>query len=637
MFPGEAVTSRLHWSWRIDWLNWLLRFHNLKYKVFLCTSKSILLIFSLQGLRRRLIVMDAKDEVKSRLSVEDVVGQYLELKKAGRNFKGLSPFTSEKTPSFIVSPEKQIWHDFSSNKGGDIFTFVMEMEGVDFREALNILARKAGVEVQQYGDGGKTTALKKRIYEILDLSATYYQKTLVKNPVALDYIVKKRKFNKQTLRDFRLGYAPSNGKALVDFLKKKNYEDSEIKAAGLTSSYRGGLNDMFRGRIMVPLADREGRIIGFTARILKDDNPKAPKYINTPQTLVYDKSRHVFGLHLAKEAIRNSNYSVMVEGNLDVIASHQASVNNVVATAGTALTTHQLIALSRLGNEVRLAFDQDDAGIRATERAISLSQDVDVSLYVIDIPEGKDPDDLIRKDPKLWPKAVDSQQYALDWLLAKYSKEFDLSSAKGKREMTTKFIKVLAALSDTVEQDHYVGELAKITDTSYDAMSAKLTSFNKSKQKSPPKKMISRDIKSGTDEYAYQDNLLAINLCYPDTRNSLRKVKQEYLRTDERRDIYLILKKLGSKSFKEHEHDLHSLENYAKILTLKAQELYGDWSSSDRTIEAIGLARRCEQDNIQKQRKELTEKIRLLEEEGETEQAKELLAQYNDMLKRSNN
>jgi len=576
--------------------------------------------------------MDAKEEVKSRLSVEDVVGQYLELKRAGRNFKGLSPFTSEKTPSFIVSPEKQIWHDFSSNKGGDIFSFVMEMEGVDFREALNILARKAGVEIQQYGDGGKTTALKKKIYGILDLSVQYYQKTLVKNPLALDYVVKKRQFNKQTISDFRLGYAPNKGRVLLDFLKKKGFEESEIKASGLVSSYKGSLNDMFRGRIMVPLADREGQIIGFTARILRDDNPKAPKYINTPQTLVYDKSRHVFGLHLAKEAIRDKQYSVMVEGNLDVISSHQAGVKNVVATAGTALTIQQLTALSRLAKEVRLAFDQDDAGIRATERAITLSQGVDVSLYVIDIPSGKDPDDLIKKDAKLWSRAVESQQYALDWLLSKYTGEFDLNSAEGKREMTSKFIKILSELGDSVEQDHYVGELAKITGTSYGAMSSKLNSYKKAKSTETFKRKIVKDVKSGPDEYAYQDNLLALNLFYPETRTSLRKISKEYLYSEKRREVYEIVEKLGSKQFKEHEHDLHSLENYAKILSLKVQELYGDWSSSDRTIEAIGLARRCEQDNIQKQRKELTEKIRLLEEEGETEQAKKLLSLYNSMI-----
>lgn len=581
--------------------------------------------------------MDAKDEVKARLAVEDVVGQYLELKKAGRSYKALSPFTSEKTPSFIVSPEKQIWHDFSSNKGGDIFTFVMEMEGVDFKEALNILARKAGVEIKQYGDGGKTAALKKVIYEILDISAKYYQQTLVKNKPALEYVVKTREFNKKTIREFRLGYAPNTGEALVQFLKKKKYKESDIRAAGLTSSRGGGLSDMFRGRIMVPLSDREGRIIGFTARLLRD-NPKAPKYINTPQTLVYDKSRHVFGLHQAKEAIRTNGFSVLVEGNLDVISSRQAGVLNVVATAGTAMTTYQLKALGRLGEEVRLAFDQDEAGIRATERAITISQGLGVNLYVIDIPEGKDPDELVRRDPKLWKEAINSQKYALDWLLERYVSQHDMQSAKGKREMTTKFMKLLTELEDTVEQDHYISELAKATDTSYDAVKSKLASTSKEKTTISPKKWIRDKVKvTGPDEYAYQDNLLALNLYYSDTRVSLNKLSSELLVGSDRQKIFELLIQLGNKTFRSHEQELHSLDNYVKILALKAQELYGDWSSSDRTVEAIGLARRAEQDNIQKQRKKLTEEIRLLEERGESRQAKNLLAKYSRMLEEEKN
>ncbi len=394
---------------------------------------------------------------------------------------------------------------------------------------------------------------------------------------------------------------------------------------------------MFRGRIMIPLTDREGRVIGFTARLLAD-NPNAPKYINTPQTLVYDKSRHVFGLHEAKEAIRTSKFSVMVEGNLDVISSHQAGVKNVVATAGTALTTQQLKMLSRLGNEVRLAFDQDAAGIRATERAIEMSQGLEVNLYVIDIPEGKDPDELVRRDPKLWKEAINSQKYALDWLIKRYESQYDVKSAKGKREMTTKFLKILSMLDDSVEQDHYLGELAKATSTSYDAVKSKLANTSKMKSTISPKKRMRSDMqKTGPDQYTYQDNLLAICLYFPEGRVSLKKLSIEFLDGAQRREMFELIQRLGSNPFRSHEQELHSLDNYVKILALKAQELYGDWSSSDRTVEAIGLARRAEQDNIQKQRKELTEKIRLLEESGESERAKKLLAKYSEMLKGERN
>ena len=240
--------------------------------------------------------MDAVEEIKSRLLVEDVVADYVELKRAGRNFKALSPFNSERTPSFMISPEKQIWHDFSSGKGGNMFSFVMEMEGVDFKGALEILARKAGVDLSLYQKGdAKAKQNKDKASAALELATKYYQQTLLKNQEALNYVLKKRRFNRQTLNDFRLGYAPNSTAALVDFLKRRGYEEGILKLAGLTAQRYSGLGDMFRGRITIPLMDQQGSPIGFTARILNDD-PNAPKYINTPQTVLYDKSRHVFGL-----------------------------------------------------------------------------------------------------------------------------------------------------------------------------------------------------------------------------------------------------------------------------------------------------------------------------------------------------
>ncbi|MFZ2166711.1 MAG: DNA primase, partial [Propionibacteriaceae bacterium] len=318
--------------------------------------------------------MDAKEDIRAKLAIEDVIGEYVQLKRAGRNWKGLSPFTAERSPSFVVSPDKQIWHDFSSGRGGDIFGFVMEMEGLDFRQALELLARRAGVDLEQYkqmGSGrGPSARSKERLYSALELAAKFYQAHLTKNQAALEYVLGKRAFTKQTVLTWQLGYSPNNGTALVDFLRSKGYKDAELKLAGLTSqNYRGGLQDMFRGRLQIPLCDATGRVVGFTARLLADD-PKAPKYINTPSTPLYDKSRHVYGLHLAKEAIRKQGFVIMAEGNLDVISSHQAGVSQVVATAGTALTEDHLKTLKRLTGDIRLCFDADKAGLAATERAI---------------------------------------------------------------------------------------------------------------------------------------------------------------------------------------------------------------------------------------------------------------------------
>src|SRR5580704_16299929 len=269
--------------------------------------------------------MDAVEDIKSRLAIEDVIGEYVQLKRAGRNFKGLSPFTSEKTASFMVSPEKAIWHDFSTGKGGNIFSFVMEMEGLDFKGALELLARQAGVDLEQYQHRGQNNGPDKaRLQNVLELSAKFYQRHFTQHQLAFNYVLRQRKFTRETVLTWRIGYAPMSGNALTDFLRSKGFNETEMIQAGVTVRRSQGVVDMFRDRLMIPLQDSFGTVIGFTARQLSD-NPNAPKYINTPHTVLYDKSRHVFGLHLAKEAIRKNSFAVITEGNLDVIASHQAS------------------------------------------------------------------------------------------------------------------------------------------------------------------------------------------------------------------------------------------------------------------------------------------------------------------------
>ena len=328
--------------------------------------------------------MEAKEEIRSRLNIEDVIGEYVQLKRAGRNFKGLSPFATEKSASFMVSPDKHIWHDFSSGKGGDVFTFVMEMEGMDFRQAMELLARKAGVDLTQFQKGDNGVAKKKeQLFKAVGQAANFYQAVFVHSPVAIEYF-KKRKLNKQVIQDFMLGYSPTRNE-LLGALLKRSFTEKELRDAGLVVTRRGGPSDMFRGRMMVTLADPQGRPIGFTARLIADE-PNAPKYINTPQTLLYDKSRHVFGLHLAKDAIRHADFAVIVEGNMDVIASHQVGVKNVVATAGTAITEHHLRSLSRFTQDVRLAFDADKAGLAATERAIALASNLGINLGIVVLP-----------------------------------------------------------------------------------------------------------------------------------------------------------------------------------------------------------------------------------------------------------
>ena len=402
-------------------------------------------------------MQDAKEEIRARLSVEDVVGQYVELKRAGRNLKGRSPWGVDKTPSFMVSPEKGIWHDFSANKGGDIFAFVMEVEGIGFREALEKLAGQAGVDLSKYSGGDKNVARKKsRAREALALATKYYQACLMRSKTVCEYVFYKRNLNRGTVKEFKIGYAPASGKALVNVLKKRGFDENELDSAGLLNRFKG---DMFRDRMMVPFIDTTGNVIGFTARIIGKGEPK---YLNTPETLLFNKSRFIFGLYQAKEAIRRNGYVVIVEGNMDVISSHQAGVKEAVATSGTAMTEQHLKALANLTSDIRLAYDGDEAGVRATERAIMLAGDLGIDLTVIsDYHGAKDPDELIQKDPKLWQEAVNKSEPAVDWLLKKYEESVDLSSVMGKKKYSDIALKMLGYIKDEVEKATYEEKVAK--------------------------------------------------------------------------------------------------------------------------------------------------------------------------------
>ncbi len=424
---------------------------------------------------------DLKEEIKSRLGVEEVVGQYVELKRAGRSLKGRSPWGVDKTPSFMVSPEKGIWHDFSANKGGDIFTFVMEVEGISFKEALEKLAARAGVDISKYQGGDKAISQKKlRAKEALALATKYYQACLIRNPKVCEYVFYKRNLNRQTVAQFKIGYAPAGGKAILNVLKKRGFTVGELEAAGLLSRYH---NDIFRDRMTVPFIDTLGNVIGFTARTITGEEPK---YLNTPETILFNKSRFIFGLYQAKESIRRDGYVVIVEGNMDVISSHQAGVSTAVATSGTAMTDQHLKALSKLTSDIRLAYDGDEAGVKATERAIMMAGDLGIDLTVIsDYHGAKDPDELIQKDPELWQKAVNHSVPAVDWLLQKYEENLNLSTPTGKRKYSDVALKLLTYVKDEVERASYEAKIAKKLGVEVEILREKGDRLNKKIQETP--------------------------------------------------------------------------------------------------------------------------------------------------------
>ena len=561
--------------------------------------------------------MDAVEEIKTRLNIEDVISEYVELKRTGRNFKGLSPFGNEKTPSFVVSPEKQIWHDFSSGKGGNVFSFVMEMEGLDFKGALELLARKAGVDLDQFkGRSGGNTEIKERLRLALALAAKFYQVQFSKNKIALDYVLGKRQFSKDTALKFLLGYAPNNGTALYDFMKKQNFTDEELQKAGLVTKRYNGPGDMFRGRLMVPLQDPVGNVIGFTARLL-EDIPDAPKYINTPATLLYDKSRHVYGLHLAKDQIRRGGFAVLVEGNLDVIASHQAGVSNVVATAGTALTEPHLKTISRFAGDIRLSFDADKAGVAATERAIPIASKVGVSLHIVTLPEGQDPDDLIRISPEAWEQAINGPVYAVDWLIERYQLQTDITTGQGKRQFSDKLLPTIRALKDPVEQDHYLQKIAELTGVNVSALNTK---FNVSDAPKPlRKKNLAERAENDQMQLEWaktQDHLLSLALMRPDLRGQLDLLEAEMMPQASARQLLEHLQthpefdgKLSNAPL------LQDIADYVKIVALQYEALFIDLDEHEARYTANRLRIRLIDMFVKTKKSAISEALHTADEE----------------------
>jgi len=581
--------------------------------------------------------MDAKEEVKARLSIEDVISEYVPLKRAGRNWKGLSPFSNEKTPSFVVSPEKQIWKDFSSGKGGSMFDFVMEVEGLDFKGALELLARKAGIDIEQYRSASSNKGPdKERLYKLLDTSAKFYQVQFSQHKQALEYVFKKRQFTKETALTWRLGYAPNTGDALQKFALSKGFNEAEIKQAGLSvQGYGGKSQDMFRGRLMIPLQDAQGKVIGFTARQLDGESSgQGPKYLNTPQTPLYDKSRHIYGLHLAKESIRTSKFVVIVEGNLDVISSHQAGIAQVVATAGTALTEPNLKTLSRFTGDIRLCFDADSAGIAAAERAIPIASRVKVSLSIIDLPHGKDPDELIREDPNLWKTAINSQSYALDWLMQRYQNLLDLNSAPGKREFSDVLLPVVRSLTDAVERDHYLHTIADKLQVSLSALDQKLqkTSPVTTVERHRTIKVTPQKLDAVTVEnQKLQDKFLALVMMRPTLREFLDLVTPDMLYTDSGRQLLEFLKKNPDFNGTQAKA-VQNLANYVKIEVLLYEELYQSLELNELHEEAARLQAELVTKYIKTQKQELSERQREARNETVLRGLQEQDKQYNILL-----
>jgi DNA primase len=429
---------------------------------------------------------DSVQQIKDRLSILDVISPYVELHRAGKNFKGKSPFTAEKTPSFYVSPDRGMYYCFSTSQGGDMFTFIQAMEGVDFKGALKLLADKAGVELVAEDPKKKTE--RERWYAAMQDATTYYAKQLEKTPVAKEYL-ENRGVTTATLQKWQIGFAPgppAHGWRMVkDYLEGKGYTKDELFRVGLIKSTEGGKEpfDVFRDRIMFPLFDQNGKVVAFSGRILSKDSD-APKYVNSPETELYKKSELLFGYDKAKHGIRQLNFSLIVEGQFDVVMAHQAGYANTVAVSGTALTLHHVQLLERLSDRVVLALDADRAGIAAMKKAAELMLKRGIDVKVAEMPLGADPADIIKKDPAEFKHIVGKSVHVIEFLLHVLTRE-ESDERSLKRRARTEILPFLLLLPDRIDQEHFIGVVANAIHSTTDAVRFELERLREETKSGP--------------------------------------------------------------------------------------------------------------------------------------------------------
>ena len=497
--------------------------------------------------------MSTIDDIKQRLDIVDVISSYLKLEKAGRNFKALCPFHQEKTPSFFIFPDRQSWRCFGCGAGGDLFSFVMKKEGTAFGETLKTLADKAGVSLERKKEAieGKSTD---RLYQINEAAAQYFHDLLLRGPVAggaRDYVMKQRGLNSRTIDDFQIGFSPGEG--LKIHLLERGYSEKELLSLRLLGEKDGRTYDFFRHRLMFPIRDIKGRVVGFGARALDDS---MPKYLNSPQTAIFDKSSILYAIDRAKAAIKEKGLVVIVEGYMDVITAHQYGFTNVVASMGTSLTEKQIKVLKGLTRSFAFALDPDVAGDAATLRAIEVArrslerEDLEMPTWlgttsklraemkIIPLPRGKDPDKVIREDPQAWQQLVDNALPLMDHLLTVAASKADLTKPGEKSRASEQLLPLIAELEDDVQREFYLGKLASllgVSDKTLVGMAARL-------HRTRSEKALKTETKPIAPAYSgdkLEEYCLCLLLQHPELRDKAKELEPEYFERSENREIFI--------------------------------------------------------------------------------------------------
>ena len=587
------------------------------------------------------------EEIKQNLNIVDIVSEYISLKKTGVNHKGCCPFHNEKTPSFVVSEEKQIWHCFGCGEGGDMFEFVKKIEGIEFYEALKIMASRANVKLKQDPNFKEKSTSKGKSLDVLQITSDFFHALLLKHPKAKqakEYL-DKRGVNENSIKIFNIGYSPAGWDILKTYLNQKSYTDQELFLSGITveKTQKNGFYDRFRNRLMFPITNPQGDVIGFSARVLDEDNDKMGKYINSPQSVLYNKSYVLYGLSQAKHAIKQLDSVILVEGQLDVISSYQAGVKNVVASSGTALTSQQIQLLKRYTNNILMCFDTDKAGEIASEKGIKVALSYGMNVKYVILPNGKDPDECIKEDPSIWQIAINKALPVIDYYLENKITENVLKDNLKRSDIINKILALIFLLESSVEQNYYIRKLSSKIDVPENILFEELAKFKNNK-----------NINNSTE----QQNRTGTKYSMIQSKNNHNLIEKQFLSiifNEEKvlvdysnfEDISVFLsdfdKKLYGKVLIHYNKasklsDLLDNDNeiltpdelkFIRNLSLLFDNSYTTFQVDDLKIEANNLFKNIKKDVFNKYLKELERKVVIAEKEGDKKGLQEISNKFN--------
>ncbi len=600
--------------------------------------------------------MSQSDEIKSRLDIVEVIRSYIQVKAVGANFQALCPFHREKSPSFVISPEKNIWHCFGCGKGGDVFSFVQEMEGISFVESMRLLAPKAGVTLESFEK--KDFSKRNRLLDILESATRYFEKHLESNPGKFfrEYL-SERGLSEETIKEWRIGYAPDSWDNLLIRLKelprneRLHFNDQEIFSAGL-SVRKEGVNhyyNRFRDRIMFPITDINGNVIAFTARVnpkIEHNEKVGGKYINSPQTELYDKSRVVFGLDKARRAIKDQDLAIVVEGQMDAIMAHQYGFKNVIASSGTALTAEQLTIIKRYTNNLALAFDMDAAGQMAADRGIKEAMVLDFNISVIVLQDGKDAAECLKKNPEEWRQAVNNARPMMEYYLDKLNSEFDARTAIGSKELAKRALKMIANFSSTIEINFWLKKVAEIIGAPEQSLREELKNINPSLDTSNqansavPEKTAAEPLDR---QELMSELILALTLRVPNLISYLSsKLEPEFIKGNEKisfyKDLIIYYNKNGSFNYEDFRNFLVSQgekqEQLLDLLILLGEKDFYSLNETEIKSEIVKSIVELKKYYYQERIKSIQRELLEAEKNGKTELVQQLMNDFKDFTDR---